>query len=70
MEKKFNIYESIHDNRVFRIEEDFPEVGVYLYVYENGQCVMDYLQNDIGTCKIIALEEYNVPLDSWKLKNE
>ena len=68
MKKKFNIYESIQGNCVFKIEEDYPEAGVYLYVYENGQCVKDCLQNDISTCKAIALEEYNVPMDSWVLK--
>ena len=69
MKDKFDIYESLQGNRIFKIEEDYPEVGVYLYVYENGYCVKDYLQNDIDTCKALALEEYNVPLDSWVLED-
>ena len=70
MKDKFNFYyETIQGNRVFKIEEDFPEVGVYLYVYENGDCIKDYLQNDIDTCKALALEEYNVPINSWNLKD-
>jgi len=67
---KFNIYESIQGNYVFKIEEDYPEVGVYLYIYEKGDCIRDYLQNDINTCKLLALEEFNVPIDSWILKCE
>jgi len=67
MNNQFKIYESIRGNRVFKIEEDYPEVGVYLYVYENEHCIKDYLQNDIDICKAIALEEYSVPIDSWLL---
>ena len=70
MGEKFRIYESLQDNRLFRIEEDYLEVGVYLYVFENGKCIKDYLQNDINTCKSIALEDYSVPINSWKLKEE
>jgi hypothetical protein len=70
MEEKFNIYESIRNNRVFIIEEDYPEVGVYLYVYENGRCIYDYLQDDFKMCREFALEKFNVPLNSWNLKYE
>ena len=70
MKDKFNVYETFQGNRVFKIEEDFPEVGAYLYVYEDGHCIKDYLQNDIDICKALALEEYNVPINSWKLKED
>ena len=50
----------------FVIEEDLPEVGAYLYVYDNDSCIKDYLQDSIDICKKIALEDYQVPLDSWK----
>lgn len=70
MEEKCRTYESLQGNKLYRIEEDYPEVGVYLYVFENNQCIKDYLQTDINTCKSIALEEYNVPIDSWILKTE
>lgn len=66
MKDKFIIYESIQDSRIFKIEEDYPEVGVYLYVYENGRCTCDYLQDNIAMCKKFAFEEFNVPIDSWK----
>ena len=57
-----------HDNRVFQIEEDAPEVGVYLYVFEGDRCTHDYLQNSIELCKEFAFEDFNVPMDSWVLK--
>ena len=52
--------------RKFRIEKDHPEVGVYLYIYENEKCVKDYLQNTIEACKEITLQEYGVPLNKWE----
>jgi len=70
MKDIFSIYESIQDNCIFKIEEDYPEVGVYLYVYENERCVFDYLQDNIEICKKFAFEEFNVPIDSWKLKED
>ncbi len=62
---EFKILEIEYNGLLFKIEEDYPEVGVYLYVYKNGKCVSDYLQNDIHTCKEIALEKYQVPLEKW-----
>ena len=55
-----------HNNKKFFIEEDSPEVGYYLYIYENEICIKDYLQNDIETCKKIAFEEYGVTQDKWR----
>ncbi len=52
----------------FVIEEDVPEVGAYLYIYENGSVVRDYLQDNIRACQEFALEEYNVPIDNWQLE--
>lgn len=49
----------------FKIEEDYPEVGVYLYVYKEGKCIKEMLQDTIDICKKIALEEYGVPIDFW-----
>lgn len=69
MKDNFNIYESIHNNRIFKIEEDYPGVGAYLYIYENEQCIYDYLQDNIEMCKEFAFEEFNVPIDSWKLED-
>lgn len=55
-----------HDGSKFEIVPDKPEVGVYLYVYDDGRCVRDELQNDVQTCKDVAFEEYGVPRDAWK----
>ena len=70
MEYKYKLYESIQSGRVFIMDEDAPAVGVHLYVYENGSCIYDYLQDDFKMCKEFALEKFNVPLDSWNLKGE
>jgi hypothetical protein len=55
-----------HNGSEFKIVPDKPEVGVYLYVYDDGRCVRDELQNDVQTCKDVAFEEYGVPRDAWK----
>ncbi|MDR1054432.1 MAG: hypothetical protein LBL90_01055 [Prevotellaceae bacterium] len=68
MKDKFKVYEYLQGNRIFKIEEDYLEVGAYLYVYENERCIYDYLQDDIEMCKEFAFEEFNVPMNSWILK--
>jgi hypothetical protein len=50
----------------FIIKEDKPEVGAYLFVYQNGVDIRDELQDDVEHCKRFALKHYNVPLDAWK----
>ncbi|GHT84137.1 hypothetical protein FACS18947_1150 [Bacteroidia bacterium] len=62
---KYKVYESVINDITFRIEEDYPTVGAYLYVFKKGQCIEDYLQENIEECKLFALEEYNVSIDSW-----
>ena len=64
----FKIFETNYNGKKFRIEEDYSEIGVYLYIYEDGKCIRDYLQNDIETCKQIAFDDYKVPVDKWVLK--
>ena len=65
---EFKILEANYNGKKYRIEEDYPEVGSYLYVYEEEKCIKDYLQDDIATCKQIAFKDYKVPLDKWVLK--
>jgi hypothetical protein len=67
---KLKILEVNHNGKKFRIEEDYPEVGSYLYIYEGEKCIKDYLQNDIETCKQVAFEDYKVPLDKWAMKED
>lgn len=61
------VYEVRQNNRLFRIEEDYPEVGAYLYVFESDKCILDDLQNDVHTCKLVALEDFGVPIEQWEL---
>jgi len=57
--------ESKYGDRKYVIEEDLPEIGFYLYVYEGEDCIMDYLQDSIELCKEFAEEEFGVPTCSW-----
>lgn len=67
---EFKIFEAICNEMRFRIEEDYPKVGAYLYIYKNEYCVRDDLQNSIKDCMEIALEEYGVSLSHWvEIKN-
>lgn len=59
------ILEAHHGELRFTIEEDLPEVGAYLYVFRGDKCIRDSLQNDIDTCKEVALEDFEVSLDKW-----
>ena len=68
MDKKIKYKElecRFRDKR-FRIEEDFPDIGWYLYVYDiNDKCIADHLQVDFKSVIDFAFEEYQVPKDSW-----
>jgi len=66
----FKLIHAQHSNFILLIEEDYPEVGAYLYVYEGKVCIKDFLQNDIEACKALAYEEYQVPLNSWLEKEK
>lgn len=63
----FRIFEAKYKELFFKIEEDYPEVGFYLYVYEKDECIYDYLQDTLEDCMKFALEEFGVPLNSWKM---
>lgn len=58
-------YKTAYKGKLFRIEKDNSEVGVYLYVYEDGKCTYDYLQDSIEDCMEFAVEEFGVPINSW-----
>ena len=55
-----------HNGLRFEIEQDYPQVGAYLYVYEGDKCVKDFLQDTVSDCQSFALEEYGVPTNIWK----
>jgi hypothetical protein len=58
-------YIAEHNDLYFIIEEDYPDVGAYLYVMKESRCIKDHLQENSLACKEIALEEYGVPLEAW-----
>ena len=62
--------EAEYNKKIFIIEEDFPEVGSYFYVYEDGKCIKDELQEGIGICKKVAFESYGVPYNRWRIKTK
>lgn len=49
----------------FEIEYD-PTVGFYLYVFKDGVCVADHLQDTLEIALEAALEDYDVPKEAWK----
>lgn len=50
----------------FKIEEDLPDIGWFLYVYDlNNKCIADYLQDNLESVVDFAFEEYQVPKNSW-----
>ena len=64
-EMKVRIFEAQKDDLKLRIEEDYPEVGAYLFVNKGGKDIRDDLQNTIDDCKEIALKMFEIPLDFW-----
>ena len=55
-----------HEGKIFRIEEDFPDVGAYLYIYEKNKCIYDFLQNNVEDCIEFALEKFKLPVHLWE----
>ena len=53
--------------RVLAIRED-SAVGFYLYVLEGGKCIYDDLQDDLETVMEVALEEFGVRTEDWKVE--
>jgi len=54
------------DDMIFKIEEDLPDVGFYLYVFKNNKCIADYLQDTLKGVKEFANEKYMISLSSWQ----
>ena len=52
------------NSRRFELENT-PDFGCYFYIYENGKCVRDYLQDTLEQAIGFAFEYYQVPKDSW-----
>lgn len=54
------------NNRRYEIIVTSPDPGSYIYVYDNGKNIYDYLLMSAEECKEFALDEWGVPLDQWK----
>jgi len=68
MFKKFEAY--IGKQR-FILEEDLPEVGWYIYVFDNnGNCIGDHLQDNYDMAIAFTSEEYKIDKDNWRLIND
>ena len=51
---------------LFVIEEDLPDIGAYLYVYNpQNKCIADYLQDDVNSCKKQAFDMYGISYEEW-----
>lgn len=51
--------------RSFEIKHDLS-AGFYLYVFENGKCIRDQLQETFEFAIESASEDYDVPKDAWR----
>lgn len=58
-------YLAILNQRIFTIEPDLPEVGVYLRIFEGDKDIADYLQNSVEDCIEFASRKFAVPKESW-----
>ena len=53
-----------------RLSLNAPNCGYNFYAFdEKGFNTHDYIQGTIGICKEQALEDFDVPMDSWKELN-
>jgi len=62
---KFRKYKSEYQNTKAIIEEDLPDIGWQLYVYDCRKDIYDNVQDTLDLCKEDAFEEFGIPLDSW-----
>jgi hypothetical protein len=51
--------------RRYEIRHD-PLVGFYLYIFEDGKCIRDYLQDTLEIAMECAQEDYGVSKNAWK----
>jgi hypothetical protein len=59
--------ESFFNGNRYLITEDFYPCGWYVYAYDkDGKNTHDYLQDSEIMAKECALDEFDVPLNSWK----
>lgn len=61
---------SVQGSRTYVIEPSSPEIGAYLWIYEEGRDIADHLQDSIEDCIEFAFEDFAVPRDSWVEKSD
>ena len=55
------------DRKQLRYEIEYiPAQGFYFYVFEESQCIYDFLQETLELAKNFALENFSIPKTSWK----
>jgi hypothetical protein len=66
---KWKATSQVFKPRYYEIKHD-PSVGFYLYVFENGKCIHDYLQDTLDLAMECALEDFGVPKNAWQKVEE
>jgi len=66
---KYRVFEYKSKDKFFKIEEDLPDVGWYLKVFDSKMnCIADHLQNDLNSIIEFGLEEYGIEKNIWTEK--
>lgn len=66
-EKVFRSLIAEHKGNTYKIQEDLPDIGWYLFQYDTAnQCTHDTLQDNLASAMSYAEEEFGVPLLAWK----
>lgn len=57
----------LHGKKRALIEHE-EGVGFYLYIYslETGECINDYLEDNLSEAQQRAQEEFNIIISSWE----
>lgn len=67
MAKTFRSLVAEYKGFTYKIEEDLPDVGWYLYQYDaSGRCTHDSLQDNLAMVMVYAEEEFGIPQSAWK----
>jgi len=65
-QNKYKVLECKLDENHFKIMEDLPSIGWYLYVYDKtDKCIADHLQEDLKAVVNFAYQVYQIPKNIW-----
>lgn len=71
MKDKYTVLKCHQNNFRYTIEEDNPDVGWYIYVFDKkGNCIADHLQETQQMALSFCQENYNISEDKWESKHE